>query len=284
MTRPHLTPRLLLCTLLLLISGCKQAIYTDLSESEANDALLTLIRSGISAEKRPTETDRFSVWVSESDMANAIELLKADSQPAQGYKSLGEVFGERSLISSPTEERVRFMYGLQQELGRTLSEIDGVLIARVHIVVPAADAFATAMKPASASVFLKHRPDTNLQTLVPAVKDLVVRSVEGLTAETVSVSLFPARPAPVPTGQMALTQFLGTPVAASGATKLWILFAAPWLIVIALVALLAQATRLRDWFERRAAAGTAEHTDREVQPPLRRVADVNDPGVVRRAG
>ena len=265
---------------LLCLAGCKQAIYNDLNETEANDVLLTLTRGGVAAEKRSDEEKHYSVWVAESDMAPAIELLKADSRPAEHYATLGEIFGERRLISSPTEERVRFMYGLQQELSRTLSQIDGVLVARVHIVMPAEDAFSTTLKPASASVFLKHRADTNLQALVPAVKDLVVRSVEGLSAETVSVSLFPSQPAPVTSEPLALAHVVGIPVAAAAQTKLWVLLAVPWAIIVVLVALLAQAARVRDLFGgRRTRSADSQHAHaRHVSSASPRVLSKNEIG------
>jgi type III secretion protein J len=236
----------LILLLLLALGGCEQAIYTRLTESEANDVLLTLIRGGVHAQKRESGETTFSVWVDDTDIAAAIELLRADAQPSEHYTNLGEVFARDGLISSPTEERIRFIYGLQQELARTLSQIDGVLVARVHIVVPAADPFDTAPKPSSASVFLKHRADLNTQTLVPAVKDLVVRSVEGLTVDSVSVVLFPARATLTAPAQVPVTRFFGALVASSSVTTLWIVFTVPWVLVAALIVMLLHASRVRD--------------------------------------
>src|SRR5688572_18736495 len=108
---------------LLALSGCKQAVYSHLTEAEANDVLLTLIRGGVQAEKRPAEENTFSVFVPDGEVATAIELLRADAQPSEHYTTLGEVFARNGLISSPTEERVRYIYGLQQELAKTLSQI-----------------------------------------------------------------------------------------------------------------------------------------------------------------
>ena len=238
--------RLLLLSLLLVVGGCKQAIYTHLTESEANDVLLTLLSGGVQAQKRPSDEKTFGVWVPEGQIATAIELLRADAQPAEHYANLGEVFARNGLISSPTEERIRFIYGLQQELAKTLSQIDGVLLARVHIVVPANDPFETGVKPASASVFLKHRADMNLQLAVPAVKDLVVRSIEGLNADSVSVSLFSARPTLSAPAQAPVARFFGALVAPASVPRLWMTFALPWVLVAALIVMLLHATRVRD--------------------------------------
>lgn len=243
---------------LLALSGCKQPIYSHLTEAEANDVLLTLIRGGVEAEKRQADENTFSVVVPEAAVATAIELLRADAQPSEHYANLGEVFARNGLISSPTEERVRYIYGLQQELAKTLSQIDGVLVARVHIVLPTNDPFEPTAKPSSASVFLKHRADLNMQLALPSVKELVVRSIEGLSSETVSVTLFPARATLTAPAQLPVTQFFGALVASSSVSTLWLVFAVPWIIVAALIVLLVHAARVRELLhglmERRTAA------------------------------
>jgi type III secretion protein J len=275
----RLPTALLVIAAVLVLAGCKQTIYSRLSEPEANDVLLTLIRGGVGAEKRAGEDHTFSVLVPEGEIATSIELLRADAQPSEHYVSLGEVFAKNGLISSPTEERVRYIYALQQELARTLSQIDGVLVARVHIVVPANDPFETAAKPASASVFLKHRADMNMQAVVPQVRELVVRSVEGLTTETVSVSLFPARATLTAPAQVPVTQFFGALVASSSVTTLWILLGIPWLLVAGLIVMLVHAARVRDALarllgrERRKEASDPHRVDElELPSNTRRVA------------
>lgn len=266
--------------MLLVLAGCKQPIYTRLSETEANNVLLTLIKGGIEADKRAEDEGTFSVWVSDAEMATAIELLRADAQPSEHYTSLGEVFARNGLVSSPTEERIRFIYGMQQELAKTLSQIDGVLVARVHIVVPASDPFDAATKPASASVFLKHRADMNMQLIVPSVKDLVVRSVEGLTADSVSVNLFPARTTITPPAQVPVSRFFGALVASRSVATLWVVFAIPWVLVAILTVMLLHASGLRDaatrWIRRRRGADTdaplPDHDSMELADDGRRAA------------
>lgn len=268
-SRPPLAAVLLaLCFL----GGCKQAIYTQLTEAQANDLLVTLIRGGVEAEKRATDDHQFSILVRNADLAVAIELLRAGAQPAQRYASLGEVFERSGLIPSPMEERMRYIHGLQQELSHTLSEIDGVMIARVHIAAPAPDALDTVIQPASASVFIKHRPDLNMALLAPAVKDLVVRSIDGLEPENVAINLFPARAAARAEAPIPMTKFFGAEVASASIPALWVLFAVPWLLIAAMLVMLLHAPNpamsLARWLPpRRKAAFRSRNIDEPAAAP-----------------
>ena len=86
------------------------------------------------------------------------------------------------------------IFALSQELSRTVSEIDGVVSARVHLVLPENDPLRQQLLPSSASVFIRHRPDMPIGELVPQVKMLVANGVAGLSYDKVSVILVPAQP------------------------------------------------------------------------------------------
>jgi type III secretion protein J len=238
--------RVALSLLVAVLAGCKVAVFSKLSEPEANDVLYTLLQGGVDAEKRPDADGGFGVWAEKDDLVRAMALLKANAQPEAKHPTLGELFGRNQLISTPAEERIRFVYGTEQALSQTLSKIDGVLVARVHIVLPINDPLAEETKPSSASVFIKHRSDRDMASAVPAVKDLVVRSIEGLGVDRVAVTLFPAvtvRSAPGRDADPALQpsgepqRFLGVNVPASSVGGLWLRFALA-MVGAALLALL----------------------------------------------
>ena len=104
---------------------------------------------------------------------------------------MGQVFKKDGLVSSPMQERAQMIFALSQELSRTVSEIDGVLSARVHLVLPENDPLRQQLVPSSASVFIRHRSNMPVGNLVPQVKMLVANGVAGLSYDKVSVVLVP---------------------------------------------------------------------------------------------
>lgn len=175
------------------LAGCKVDLYNNLTEQEANEMIAALAPQRIAASKEPMGEGGWQLQVEERDLPAALEALRARGLPHDRYVSLGDMFQKQGLVSTPVEERMRYIHGLSQELSRTLQSIDGVITARVHVVVPANDPLSDKVKPSSAAVFIKHAPDVDLRTLVPTVKDLVAHSIEGLSHEQVSLSLVEGR-------------------------------------------------------------------------------------------
>jgi type III secretion protein J len=171
------------------VASCKSELYTNLDQRHANQIVATLRQHGIPADRSIGKGDRVSVSVEESRFAEAVAVLDDNGLPKQEFATLGDVFKRDGLVSSPVQERAQMIFALSQELSRTVSEIDGVLSARVHLVLPENDPLRQQLVPSSASVFIRHQASVPMNDLVPQVKMLVANGVAGLSYDKVSVIL-----------------------------------------------------------------------------------------------
>ncbi len=179
-----------------LFAGCDKetALHSGLEERQANLVMAALLDAGISCHKTPGEEGTWNVMVAEPKFAMAVNLLERQGLPRRARNGIGEVFKKTGMISSPSEERIRFMDALAQDIARTISMIDGVVDARVHVVLPENDPFARNMLPSSAAVAIRSRWDADLTDIVPSVKGLVKNAIEGLAYEKIQVTLFRDEP------------------------------------------------------------------------------------------
>ncbi|MDR5828598.1 type III secretion inner membrane ring lipoprotein SctJ [Caballeronia sp. LP006] len=186
--------RALILLPLVLLGACKTSLYEGLDEDQANRIVAVLSQHGVESSKERNADKTWTVSVDEDEAVTATELTGAYALPHASHANLGELFSRQGLISSPEEDHVRYVYGLTEELAATLETIDGVLVARVHIVDPQRDPLLGPPMLPSASVMVRYRSDANLEPMREKIRALVAGAVQGLTQDKVYVTLVPVMP------------------------------------------------------------------------------------------
>ncbi len=199
--------------------------------------------AGLPASKNSEKGNTFRVDTTKDAFASAMALLQSQGLPRVRYESLGDVFKKEGFVSSPLEERARLNHALSQEISHTISSIDGVVMARVHLAVPEREQLAEHTSPSSASVFVKHRPDVDLTGSVSKIKSMVVNGVENLPYENVTIALFPAKPFSVGVRPVTMPQKKGVQMAGLQSGSF-----VPTIIVGALLLLASLGFWLVKWF------------------------------------
>ncbi len=182
------------------LAGCSTTIQHGLDESAANEVVTALERSGIEACKARDEAkgEAFTVAVPQDQTLRALEVLQALGLPRGRRAGFGEVYKQASLVPTPSEERARFHEALSGEIERTLETVEGVVSARVHLVLAEPNLLAMDGKtqaPSQASVLLKLRAGP-APISEAEVQKLVAGSVAGLAPAAVAVVTTSAATAP----------------------------------------------------------------------------------------
>lgn len=171
----------------LALIGCKENLYSELSEQDVNMMIAILEQNGISAERHKDDQNKYSLRVESEDFTSSVKILAAKGYPKKKFQSMGEVFSSEGIIKAPFEQRARFTHALSQELSKSLSDIEGVVSARVHITQPEISRFGKAKEKPRAAVIILHYPSKAMNEMRPKIKQLIAHSVNGMTYENVTV-------------------------------------------------------------------------------------------------
>lgn len=182
-----------------LLAACtpRVELVGNVAEEEANEALGVLLRAGVDADKVPGKEGLVSIDVPRNQVSDAVGILKEQGLPRVRHTGMGDVFRKEGLVSSPTEERARYVFALSQELSETIGRMDGVVLARVHVVLPERSLDGEELTMASAAVFVKTLPQAHGDALLTPIKRLVAGSIPGLGQDRVSLVVVPEVVSPV---------------------------------------------------------------------------------------
>ena len=170
-------------------NGPMALMFSDMDADSAATAVGELEARGVPYEL--TDGGRSIRVPADQVLDLRVELAANDMvAPAEGWS----VLDDQGLTASEFDQRVGYQRALEGELGRTISAIDGVNDADVHLVMPERDLFTGDDVMPTASVLLRTGGSAVTSTQVRSIVNLVANSVEGLTASMVSVTDEQGRP------------------------------------------------------------------------------------------
>ncbi|MFP4061629.1 MAG: type III secretion system inner membrane ring lipoprotein SctJ [Halochromatium sp.] len=182
---------------ILLLAACNDrvALYSDLSEQQANEVHAALRGEGIEAAKRDAEDGAWAIDVPADASPDAMAVLEARGLPRREFAAMDQLFSGEGFVSSPQEDRARYVYGLAQGLEKTLAGLDGVVQARVHLALPEEDELSDDEESGSASVVVVHEPGTELPQRETNIRAVVTDGVEAIRdPNQVTVEFFERAP------------------------------------------------------------------------------------------
>lgn len=208
------------------LAGCEREVYRNLTQRDANEMVAVLSQQGISATRDGGEGGQYRLMVDERDFSRAVELLSTAGYPRDTYRSIEDVFPGDKMIQSPFEQRARLSFALSQELARSVSLLDGVVFARVHVVVPETDLRGQPQGKPSAALVIRHRAGADTAALAAQAKAIVSAGLPSLDYKDVSVVMASAAIGGQDARQAA-------PAATASPSSLW-RWALPVAIILAL--------------------------------------------------
>ena len=131
------------------------------------------------------------------ELTQALYLYRAPCDMRKSYEGLhaivrndigDEILDESNLGMTEFLQKINYRRALEGEIAKSISSINGVKSARVHIVIPEPRLFKEDKKEATASIVLAlSRAGGISQNQVEGIIYLVASSVEGLSPENVTV-------------------------------------------------------------------------------------------------
>jgi type III secretion protein J len=170
----------------LALSGCKIALYRDLSEEDANQMLSLLLLNRIDAEKKVVKSGAIDLMVGKEKFADAVEILRQHGLPRTKMQTIQDVFPAGGLVSSPFQEQAKIAYLKEQQVQKMLISLNGVIDAQVSIVQNMQQDRREQVAP-SAAVYIKYSPEENLLDKEANIRNLVLRAVPNLKPEAISI-------------------------------------------------------------------------------------------------
>lgn len=161
-------------------------LYGSLAGMDTKQVMDTLASADIPYHVEPNSG---ALLVKADDLSRArLKLAAAGVAPSDGTVGFELLDKEQGLGTSQFMETTRYRRGLEGELARTVSSLNNVKAARVHLAIPKSSVFVRDERKPSASVLVELYPGRSLEAgQVMAIVNLVATSVPELDKSQVTV-------------------------------------------------------------------------------------------------
>lgn len=180
--------------LVFFISGCYTDIVDNVTMRESIKIESILIANGVLPQSIKAK-DGYTIKVKNEDRLKAISLLSFYELPSQVDMSIEDLFPPGELVASPFAEKNRLIYGVSNNLKKTIETVPGVISASVDL------AYTTETKNTrnnKASILIVYqaplRADANF---IEQIKAIVVNANPDINYDNVSVSTFKKQYIPI---------------------------------------------------------------------------------------
>ncbi|QKE63065.1 flagellar M-ring protein FliF [Aquipseudomonas campi] len=161
-------------------------LFSSLAGMDTNQVIETLAAADIAYTIEPNSG---ALLVKSEDYGRAqLKLAGAGVAPSDGNIGFEILDQEQGLGTSQFMEATRYRRGLEGELARTVSSLNNVKGARVHLAIPKSSVFVRDERKPSASVLVELYPGRTLEpSQVMAIVNLVATSVPELSKSQITV-------------------------------------------------------------------------------------------------
>ena len=171
----------ILFLLLLMISGCKQELYSDLEEKEANQMLSILLSNNIDVDKLKDKDGLYSILVHKKDIVKSINELNLNGMPKKKFVDAEQLFPGGQLVTSPVQEKARLTFLKEQNIERLISIIPGVLNCNVALFI------GDDKKNTAISLIIISSPTSNFESIKYQIRELVKNSIGNVHPENITI-------------------------------------------------------------------------------------------------
>lgn len=165
--------------------GPKALLYGDLSFDDSSQIITKLEQMGINYELKG---DGQLIYVPKKDVSRLRLVMAEDGLPSGG--SIGyEIFDNMDAIGTTSfVQNINKLRALEGELSRTISSLQNVKSARVHLVLPQREVFSRKKEEARASVTIHLNGNSKLKSgQILSIQHIVAAAVPKLSPTDVSI-------------------------------------------------------------------------------------------------